>query len=521
MDTFAAIIAYLRRPLMSIPALIIVGGGLWYLIAASDGSEAELIRVTRGSVIEEVAVTGKTKAAQSVNLAFERGGRIARVNYPVGATVGAGEAIVILDQSEIAAELREAEADVAAKEAALAEVTRGTRPEKIRLDEVKVANAKVSVGDALANLADKIEDAYTKADDAIRNKTDQFISNPRSANPQLTFSTDPTTELALESRRVKIEAVLNAWKAAIGDAAKAAPDKIPESRAALGAVKTLLDTAAAAVNGLGASTAISQTTIDGYRSDVSAARTNVNTAFASITAAEEKLRSAESSLAVAEHELALDQAGSTPETIAAREADLEKAKAAVALARAQLAKTVLRAPFAGLITKQDAKEGEIVAANIALVSLISQNRFEIEANVPEVDIGEVAVGNPARITLDALPGEHFTGKVIAVEPGETIVDGVVNYKIRVIMNEADRRQKPGLTANLDIETLRKSDVLVLPQYAILENDQGTFVRKRSDGGATEVPVAIGVRSEDGSVEIISDLREGDTVENIGAKSAGK
>ena len=522
MSTLPTVTSLVRRPLILIPAIIIVGGFSWYFFSSrGGGSGAEIIAVRRGSVIQEVTVPGKPKAAQSVNLALERSGRIGRASYGVGAIVEAGAAIVILDQSELAAELSEAEADVAAKEAALAEAQHGTRPEKIRIDEIKVENAKTSVRDALANFADKINDAYTRADDAIRNRVDQFISNPRSANPQLTFSTDPATELAFESGRMRIEAALNDWKAAIGDPRKTPSDAVPQSRATLDAVKSFLDTAASAVNALGASSALAQTTIDGYRSDVSTARANVNTALASITAAEEKLRTAESSLAVLENELALDRAGSTPEAIAAREADLEKAKAAVALARAQLEKTVLRAPFAGLITKQDAKPGEIVGANVSLVSLISRDRLEIEANVPEVDIGKVAVGNPTAITLDALPGERFTGKVIAVEPGETIVDGVVNYKIRAMLNETDSRQKPGLTANLEIETLRKADVLVLPQYAIIENDQGTFVRKRTNGTAVEVPVAIGVRSNDGAVEIVSGLREGDTVENVGAKTTSK
>ena len=451
MNTLAAIIASVKRPFVFIPALVVVGGVSWYVFSGSgNGNGAERITVTRGSVIEEVTVTGKTKAAQSVNLAFERSGRIARVNDEVGATVGAGAAIVVLDQSELAAELREAEADVAAREAALAEAKRGTRPEKIRIDEIKVENANTSIRDALTNLEDKIEDAYTRADDAIRNKVDQFISNPRSANPQLTFSTDPATELALEAGRIRIEAALIAWKATNENPEKTAPERVPESRAPLVLVKSFLDTAATAVNALGASTALSQTTIDGYRSDVSTARTNVNTALSSISAAEEKLRIAEATLAVAENELLLDRAGSTPETIAAKEADLEKAKAAVALNRAQLEKTILRAPFAGLITKQDAKQGEIVGANVALISLISTDRLEIEANVPEVDIGKVTVGNPVRITLDALPGERFTGNVITVEPGETMIDGVVSYKIRVIINEADSRQKNGLTANLEI-----------------------------------------------------------------------
>ena len=518
MSVFSTIASAIKRPLILVPALIIVGGLSWYFTTGrGGGNETEPVRVTRGTIIQEVTVTGKTKAIASVDLAFERGGRIARVNYGISASVGAGEAIAVLDQSELAAETLQAEADVAAKDAALAEAKRGTRLEEINISQVKADNARAARSDAVTNLRDRIADAYTKSDDAVRVKGDQFFSNPRSANPELTFVTDGTTEHALETGRLAIEKTLTDWSALIMDIPEPAiPDVSRKSRTNLNTVKAFLNTAALALTSLTANTQVSQTTLDGWRSDISTARTNVNTALSNLTAADEKLRTAESNLAVAENELALARAGSTPETIAAKEAELERARATVLLNRAQLERTVLRAPFAGLITRQDAKAGEIVGANITLVSLISKEGLEIEANVPEVDIGKVQVGNPATIALDALAGEKFTGKVIVVEPGETIVDGVVNYKVRIILNERDARLKSGLTADLRIETLRKPGVLVLPQYAVRETADGAFVRKRENNTVVERTVVLGARGQDGNVEIVSGIAEGDVIESNGA-----
>ncbi|MEK7062550.1 MAG: hypothetical protein AAB946_00790, partial [Patescibacteria group bacterium] len=114
---------------------------------------------------------------------------------------------------------------------------------------------------------------------------------------------------------------------------------------------------------------------------------------------------------------------------------------------------------------------------------------------------------------------------------ETIIDGVVNFKIKAVMEAQDPRVKSGLTANLDIATLSKNDALVLPQYAIIENDSGTFVKRAivkpgssalanitsSNVKTEEIPVKIGLSSADGMVEILSGLSEGDQILNIGIK----
>ena len=71
---------------------------------------------------------------------------------------------------------------------------------------------------------------------------------------------------------------------------------------------------------------------------------------------------------------------------------------------------------------------------------------------------------------------------------------------------------------LPIETQKKDGALILPQFAIIENDNGIFVKKMQDGVAVQIPVVIGIRSNNGNVEIVSGVSEGDEVVNIGAKT---
>src|SRR3989344_3863468 len=104
------------------------------------------------------------------------------------------------------------------------------------------------------------------------------------------------------------------------------------------------------------------------------------------------------------------------------------------------------------------------------------------------------------------------------QKGDTIVDGFTNYKIKISFDAKDPRIKSGVTANLDIETLRKPNTLTLPQFGIVERDEGKFVRKLVNGEVKEFPITAGIRSSDGYVEILSGVSEGDEVLNAGLKT---
>ena len=88
---------------------------------------------------------------------------------------------------------------------------------------------------------------------------------------------------------------------------------------------------------------------------------------------------------------------------------------------------------------------------------------------------------------------------------------MVNFKVKVSFNQPDPRIKSGLTTNLVIETVKKSGVLVLPAYAIWETETGVLAKKQEGDSVRDVAITIGVRGQNGLVEIISGLNEGDKV----------
>ena len=220
----------------------------------------------------------------------------------------------------------------------------------------------------------------------------------------------------------------------------------------------------------------------------------------------------ENVIATAKAALILKEAGVVPEKITAQQAKVKLAQASVQSIQAQLSKTVLSAPFAGVVTKQTARIGEIVGANEAVVSLLSEAAFEIEVNIPEADIARITTGNKANVTLDAYGRNvKFEAVVQQVDLAGTLIEGVAVYKTILQFVKADERIKSGMTANVDIVADTATDVIFVPQRAVISRDDRRIVRIIVDGKIKEVAVEIGLRGSEGTIEIISGIQEGDEV----------
>ncbi len=488
------------------------------------------IKVTRGSIVEAVTVTGATKASSSVELSFETTGRVTNVYAKVADKVKAGQALVAIDKSSLLADLAQAQAGLDSAKARLDELKKGTRPEEIAISEASVANARVALTSSRLTLLDAINNAFTAADDAGRNKTDSVFKNPASSNPKLIFtSSNEQYAPDLEGKKVSMVQNLVSWRSHI-DAITNQSDILAasdEAQTRLDEVKSFLNELSLALNTAIITFDVTQETIDAWKASTATARAGLNTATSSLSGAASGMRGTAAALSIEEGNLALKKAGSTAEQISAQAAVVAQAAANVDSVNVRLNKTVLRSPIDGVVTRQDAKLGQIVTvstsgvSNSGLVSISSPNNLEIEANIPETQIGRILIGEDVDIAFDAFQGKGFKGKVIKINPAETIIDGVVNYKITIgfVKDEDVSLLKSGLTANLTIKIVTKNDILLLPQYAILQNDAGVFIRiPDGKGGTTDRPIVTGSRDQNGMVEIISGATEGEEVINVGFKS---
>lgn len=510
-----------KRSIQIALAVIIIGVVTFVVISRNGDTGLQFVAVSRGTISEEVSITGRVVSLNDISLAFEKSGRVIGVYHEVGDKVVPGAVLVALDGQDLFAQKLEAEASVKAEQARLTEMKGGARPEELQIKETAVRQSEQKLVNAYAGTLPVLGDAYINADDAVRKQVDSLIDRDEEVDPKLLFETsDSRAQIDAEAGRYISRNELNAWRKELDALYVTATSSDLDT--ALTRAKAHLLSIAAFLNRLSdavqAAQRVSTDTLATYKTNVNAARTKVATALTNVASTLDEVSNDKLTLEQSKNDLALSRAGSAPEAVLAQEAKVEQASAKVAQIDAQIQKTVLRSPIPGVVTKVDVKKGELVAPNVNVVSLISDSNFQIEANVPEVDIGKVALGDSVRVTLDAFPGEIFLGRVGVVEPAETIIDGAVNFKIKIVFDKDDDRVKSGFTANLDIQTNTKENVLLLPQFAIIQNDQGTFVRKKVNGGTEDVPVKLGIRGSDGKVEVLSGVSEGEEVVNVGIKA---
>lgn len=498
--------------------VLVIGIVSFFIWGRNVKPSYEFTTVLKTNIKQEVSATGKVVPVKSVSLSFDVAGNVAQVYKEVSDKVRPGDALVVLDNTDVQAELRQKKALLDAANLSLGDLLRGVRVEEIQVQEIKVNNASAAINEARFSALNILRDSYGKADDAVRNKVDQFISNPRSDSPKLNFTIETSLGNQITTKRSLVEQKLISWNTSLALLSETSDFKtsFSEAKDVLSSINQFFDIVAYAVNGLKTNSSLSQTTIDGWRSDVSLGRTNVNTALSNVFTAEEKLSKALRDLDLVKQELVVKQAPATDENIAIQKAKIRETQAVLDTTEARLVKTILRSPINGVVTKQNAKVGESISAHEAIVSVVSAGDFEIEVFIPEADVAKVSLGNTARVTLDAYGNDvSFVAHVSSIEPAETVIDGVSTYKTILHFDTPDERIKSGMTANIDILSASATGKLAVPERAVLSNDGGAqFVRvvdSKVAIGFREVPVKTGLRGSDGNIAIESGLSEGEKV----------
>lgn len=201
---------------------------------------------------------------------------------------------------------------------------------------------------------------------------------------------------------------------------------------------------------------------------------------------------------------------------AANNATVAGFEAAYETALNNLDKAVLRAPTTGVIKGVNFKAGEVIGSP----SVTSQSSFfaqmisygnVFEAQVSETDIAKVEIGQTAILTFDAFSGETFEGEVISVEPSATIVQNVVDFVVKISVSKSDMRLRDGMSADVDISTAKKADVISIPERTVKDQNGKKVVQVLVDGKPQDRVVALGLAGDNGMIEIASGLNEGDQV----------
>lgn len=266
----------------------------------------------------------------------------------------------------------------------------------------------------------------------------------------------------------------------------------------------------AAENSLAAAQASYDNAINGARNSLSSAKYSGEQ---QITLAESKVNAGREALSVAQAQLDKILAPANRHDISLSEAKLRQAQATLEDANKQIENGRIISPLDGTITRIDYEIGEQVMAGTPLIYILGDDAFDIEVLISEADISKINVGNKADITLDAYgEDKKFFGQVDFIEPAETVIQEVIYYKIGLSFDPAKQNIKSGMTANVVITTAEKNDVLIMPARAVIDkNGEGKFARVLVGNEAQEKKIIIGIRGDEGMVEILSGMNEGEKV----------
>jgi len=238
-----------------------------------------------------------------------------------------------------------------------------------------------------------------------------------------------------------------------------------------------------------------------------------------------RLRTAEADYRNARERLLLLEAGARAEDIQAAAAQVRQLEAQRDAAKDRASKTDVVAPpplprpntdhpinELWAVAHKRAEAGQYVQPGTAIASLIETDHVKVVLHVPEMDVSRLRLRMPARVLIDAYPGDAFGGKVTSIAPrGDP---GTKTFKIEVTVPNPAERLRPQMTARVQILVQHLTDQMVVPTNAVANRDASALVFVARDGSVEEHRVEI-VRQVENEFVIRGDLRCGDRVITLG------
>lgn len=542
----------------------------------------DTVKVVRANLTQTVEATGKIEAVEDLGLKFEVSGIIADVKVKANDMVMQGDWLANLRLNEYNASVAQAAANLNQKLAgpsiqdrqyyqAAADSAKASWNQSIAITVNSISAAESAVQNAKNNLklaeggenSQIVNNAYESAVAALQSALVQMDNGLTQADNILgidnTLGNDSFESYLsiLNSNYLNIaksnyliaKNVVSEIRPTIsvlsGISQHDVVDKaLPSAENALLKVVLALSSTS---NVLGATPpvgALSQTELDAKKTSIESTRASVNTQYTTVIGKRQGITDAKNSYltysiaydkalkdldearvtadsTVAIKKAAYDQALATLSTKidAPREVDVASYRAALSQAVAARDKAIIRAPINGKITKVVGQKGESIMSSEVMVQLSSPH-YEIKLDVPETDIPKIKIGDNAVITLDAFGDDvKFSGKVLAMELSSTEIQDVVYYRLTVTVDSTDKEIKSGMTANVSLATdnRNRTDVLVIPERAV-KTDVNNKVQILENGQVKDMIVQLGMRADDGRVEVLTGLIEGqDVILGIKAK----
>jgi HlyD family secretion protein len=469
--------------------------------ASTDGILTESARVQ--DLKSTVLATGQVTSSTDLSLSFKGSGVVRRVYVNVGDKVKAGQLLANLDQRDQAAALTSARGSLASAQANYQRVIDGASSEQVAVAQKAVDAAQVALDNTKAQQELAVQNAYRT-----------LLSSGLTAEPTDTSSTGTITLSGTYSGNQEGKYRIAVYYTG---------DGLYYQTSGLGNVNGPANrgTPVSLGNGLYATFSSTGTFSSSVYWDIFVPNTkssvylsNSNAYQSALNARTTANASAQAALDSAIAQLNLQKAQARPADVKAAQAQILSAQGQVQAAQAAYEGTEIRASSDGTVTKIDIKVGELANAQTPVIVVQDVGNLYLEANISEANIAEIQTGQKVEVTFDAQgPDSKYTATVSSIDPASTVVSGVVNYKIKALLDKIEEI-KPGMTANMSVLTGEKSGVIAVPTRAVIQKDGKKFVRVITDPKKktyNEVEVTTGFEADGGLVEISSGITAGQEI----------
>lgn len=543
-------IAFAHKIISTAIIVALLGSGyLVYAKVTSDSGETRYVLTTvkTGTIISTVTGSGQVSASNQIDIKPKVSGDVIWVGSFAGQSVSAGQALASLDDTDARKAVATAELDLSES--------------KLQFDKA-VAEAPIEYDRKLESLDQAKSDLAKSYDDTFSTISNAFLGLPGVVTglQDILYSS-----VLAKQTQTNIDYYRNLFDGEdgilIGSLADVADRDYKTARAAydtnfsdfknitrysdggtleklltetINTAKTIAQAAKSQTNLLDTIADVGNkrnrnlnTNIATYRSNLGSYLGTINSNLSSLTSQKSSLDSTKNTITNTERDISIlkinNPTGVNPIDLQISENNIKQKEISLEDLKAALADYVIRAPFAGIIAKVNIKKGDSVSSGTAAATIVTHQKIAA-ISLNEVDIAKIKIGQKVTLTFDAIEDLSITGKVSEIDTIGTVSQGVVSYQVQVTFDTQDERIKPGMTANVSIQTAVRPEVLVVPASAVKTQNEASYVQifdpALSDTGGTSgtvslvppklVPVEIGI-SDDTNVEIISGLKEGEQV----------
>ncbi len=471
-----------------------------------DPSLITVIPAETTNLVSTVKASGVVTSVTDLNLSFKSSDIVQSVNVSVGSKVKKGQVLATLKNSGELGALTQARAALLSAQASLARTVEGSTTEEVRVAEVTLESANNAYDNTV-----KLQNTL------VRNALATLYSSSLVATS--TFGSGSVISPLISGTyagQIEEEYTISVYPTGSGSYAAYTSTNGDSGSLSVSTGQPI----PFGKNGLFISFPEDMTNSGTFKIKVpntssSVYPTNLNAYNSALETRLSAIQSAKSAIDSAEANLALKKAAARPADVSLKEADVLRAEGQLQSAQGAYENTVIRAPADGTVTKIDIKVGELANSLETAIVVQDMGNLYVEANINESNITEVETGQSVELTIDAYgSGKIFTGLVSEVEPGATIKDGIVNYKVKISLDENDVNVKPGMNANVVITTGIKDNVIAIPMAAVEEVEGQNIVKVITNEKKKRYEdrvVVLGVKGGANMVEIVSGLSDGEKV----------